>query len=206
MTETSSLHDPRCPVCGTPLPSPAPATCPACGMPTASNAASPADPYGPPAGTAADVDRPTADHPFAAPKGLPQAQPMFSSGTLALQIAVGVAVLWAGAMDRYFGFMVLVVTLPALLRTLYAGSKEASTVAFADLVVTFVLSLLLTIVLEIAMLIAFVATCFPMGLLTNSFNNVGALYTSIVAGLLAAGLVAWTLGRRIFRLKGRPSS
>jgi hypothetical protein len=192
----SHAPTPCCPNCGAPLGEPPAERCAACGW------------RGDSVVRITDDVNPYADdvvNPYAPPRALIEASPVFHIGGLMGLIAVIAALTAVTVMEPFTGGFLWIVTVPALIRTSTGlrrryGDERATLGRIAWLFTT---SFALSTLTVVSAFIAFCATCFPVGLMTMRTTGGAGLVLACLVGLMAGGLVIWALARSLWPVKGR---
>jgi hypothetical protein len=128
----------------------------------------------------------------------------FTLSSLMLLIALVAVTLGVFRIEPGLGIVLVIVVTPALIRTLLAVSRDKArgrALNPLEKVGVFVASLGIVIVIGLAAIIAFVATCVPIGLANSDNMTSNSLVTAVVIGLIAAGLVAFPLIRWLWPRK-----
>jgi len=94
---------------------------------------------------------------------------------------------------------------PAALRTVFAvgrrKKRSGQRISVMDKIETFFASFGIVLAIVMGSLIAFVATCFPIGLATFGVrSDGGGILIAVVVGTIAGGFVAVVLIRRLWRI------
>lgn len=120
----------------------------------------------------------------------------FGLATLFTLITVVAVCLGVSVKYPWLGIPVSIVIVPAYIRTFFSVRRDRGkgwTPNFADKAALFAASVFIIVCVEIAMGVAFVATCFPIGLATfdSSAGISIALGVGIVAAAIVAGAILW---------------
>jgi hypothetical protein len=99
------------------------------------------------------------------------------------------------------GVVLLLVSTPALIRTLMAvsrGKAAGRPLSGWEKMTVFAGSLGVVAVIGLASLIAFIATCFPVGLISVQADMGVGVFLAFSVGIIAAGFVGFTLIRKLW--------
>lgn len=142
-----------------------------------------------------------AENPWAAPAvELKPSSTTFTLGSLMLVIALIAVCLGVLVEIPGLGVVLLLVSTPALIRTLVAVSRSKAAgrpIGGWDKVVLFAGSLWVVALIWLGSLIAFVATCFPLGFALAQVD-LNAILLAIGAGILVAGTAGFYLIRKLW--------
>jgi hypothetical protein len=129
----------------------------------------------------------------------------FGLDTLLLTVTLVAVCLGLGAFSPTLGILLAIVAGPAYIRTLVVVARRKQTggeSGVAGKIEVFFVSLTVMFAVAIAALVAFVGTCFPIGLLgigvadsTAPGAGMAVIVVAFAVGFAAAGLVAWLLLR-----------
>jgi hypothetical protein len=145
------------------------------------------------------IERPEATRPP------PAARPRFGLGALMMLIALIAVCL--GLMREAPGLLVLlaVTVAPALVWTLVVTSRtkaeEGRPMSLPETMGVFILALLAVVIIWVSSLIAFVATCLPIGFVTFDLGRGGGLGVVLAFGI--GGVAAVAAGYGTYRLLRR---
>jgi hypothetical protein len=126
-------------------------------------------------------------------------------GTLMVLIAVVAVCLALLRAAPGLGILLILVLVPASARTVAAVVRRQSRgkrMFWDEKLELFVLSIGIVVVIGIASAAAFLATCFPSGLLLTNAAGIPGLIAAVIVGVGAGGYVAFRLIRVLWPYKG----
>lgn len=189
-----------------------PNTCPECGAPLVKGAAScwlcclkGAAPAQASENAGVAVPKAADTNPYASPAPPPAANldRTFSLSTMFLWTTLVAVVAALARIAPGLAIAAAILCFPAALRTVFAvgrrKSKSGARMTVMDKIEIFLASFGIVLSIVIGAVSAFVATCFPIGLLSFD-THAGSILFAVVAGTVAGGVVAILLTRRLWRI------
>lgn len=125
-------------------------------------------------------------------------------GTLMVAIAMVAVCLAVLRVSLGFGVLLILILVPASGRTIAAVLRRHARgrrMDWSERLELFVLSLCIVVVIGLASLVAFAATCFPSGVILGNGAGIWGLVVAVIIGIGAAGCVAYSLIRRLWPYK-----
>lgn len=130
----------------------------------------------------------------------------FSLMTLMLLVTLASVAMGVTAIAPGLGIMLIILLTPALVRTFGIVRRREATgqlTSFADRIGTLYASLGVVIVIAVASVGAFVATCGPIGAVALTGEGEGYFYVAIFVAVIAAGAAGFFTTRALWRSKER---
>jgi hypothetical protein len=121
--------------------------------------------------------------------------------TIMLVIALIAVCLGVLHESQGLGILLIVVAAPALLRTFMGAARQkarGTPMGWDQKLVTFAASVGIVSAIGLSASIAFVAVCFPVGLLSAAAGGWAGVVVAVLAGLVTGGIVLISVGRSLW--------
>lgn len=145
------------------------------------------------------------ENPYAPPR-VPNGPHTFHIGSLMLLIALIAVCLSLLVTIPGVGVLGILVLTPALIRTIHGawrGQGDGRPMDWNDRLMLFLASIGVVLAIEIGMVVAFTATCFPIGLALFQSNSPWGLFVALGLGITAAAVAGFYLIRRLWPRRTR---